>query len=107
MYSFLIATYVLVPLVLGVSFASRYRRELHKPALAAFVVVAEGYGVAMIVAVAVSYRTLSRIGLSGQVSYGSNPQETIGVAGPLVLAILVILNLALLWWNFRVLPKKS
>jgi hypothetical protein len=106
MYSVLIVTFMLVPLLLGASFALRYRRELHKPMWAAFIVVAAGYGVALIVSLVISHRTLSLMGLPSYVSFGSNHETAVSAVAPLALAVLVMLNLVLLSWIHRVLPKK-
>jgi hypothetical protein len=106
MYWAFVVTYLLVPLILGAAFASIYQRVLHKPAWACFLVVAEGYGVAIVVSLVLSYRNLSKIDLSGRASY----DEVLGGVGltPIIaLATLVVLNLALLSWNLRVLPKRD
>jgi hypothetical protein len=107
MISALLVLFLIAPLVMGLAFAIKYQHRLRKPVWSCLAVVAEGYGLALVVSMAFGATSLSRIGLSGVPSQGGDSQfDHLGLTVALAFATLVVLNVALLWWNLRVLPKR-
>lgn len=103
----LMVSLFVAPLALGTIFAIWHRKVLKRPILCWFGVTAEGCVLAGVLFALIGGDALVRIGLSGVPSQGGSSSARPESYMALTLGLFIVSYVALLWWNFRVLPKRA